>query len=91
METREYIIKQKEDLEKKDKEMVDHPDHYQANGLECIDVMEKLYGVEMTYSFCALNAFKYAWRFHNKGKAQEDLKKSAWYSTKAAELLEKME
>lgn len=73
------------------KEMVNHPDHYKgANGLECIDVMEQLYGPEMTFSFCVLNAFKYQWRFNNKGSAKEDLKKASWYNNKAVELLEKI-
>lgn len=88
METREYLLNRGE---KAEKEMVNHPDHYNVNGMECIDVMEKLFGTDWTYHFCVLNAFKYQFRFNNKGKAQEDLRKAAWYNTKAAELLEKME
>lgn len=88
MEEREYILKQKE---RADRDMVNHPSHYSINGVECIDVMESLFGIDWVYHFCVLNAFKYQFRFNNKGKAQEDLRKAAWYNTKAAELLEKME
>ena len=45
---------------------------------------------EKRLSFGCPNAFKYQFRFKNKGKAQEDLKKAAWYNTKAAELLDKI-
>ena len=86
METRKYIQEQKEG----NKDMVNHPSHYKNNGIECIDIMETLYGSEWVYHFCVLNAFKYQFRFKNKGKAQEDLKKAAWYNIKAAELLDKI-
>lgn len=88
MEEREYIRQQKEAVESA--EMVNHPQHYQADGMECIDVMEKLYGADWVYHFCVLNAFKYQWRCNNKGKTEEDLKKAMWYNQKAIELLEKM-
>ena len=44
------------------KSMVDHPDHYQAEGFECIDVMLAVFGVDAVKSFCLLNAFKYLYR-----------------------------
>ena len=43
METREYLLNRGE---KAEKEMVNHPDHYNINGMECIDVMEKLFGID---------------------------------------------
>lgn len=89
MEEREYIRQQKEARESA--EMVNHPQHYQAEGLECIDVMEKLFGIDWVYHFCVLNAFKYQWRCNNKGKTEEDLKKAIWYNNKAVELLERVE
>ena len=73
METRKYLQEQIEG----NKDMVNHPSHYKNNGIECIDIMETLYGPEWVYHFCVLNAFKYQFRFKNKGKAQEDLKKAA--------------
>ena len=42
------------------KEMVNHPSHYtRENGMECIDEMLLLFGVEEVKSFCKLNAWKY--------------------------------
>lgn len=63
------------------KSMVDHPDHYQAGGFECIDVMLAV------KSFCLLNAFKYLYRSEKKNGI-EDLKKASWYLNKIFELEE---
>ena len=53
---------------------VDHPQHYQRGGIECIDVVEHL-------SFNRGNAMKYLWRAGSKPTANEieDLEKAAWY------------
>ena len=48
------------------KSMVDHPDHYQAEGFECIDVMLAVFGVSAVKSFCLLNVFKYLYRSEKK-------------------------
>jgi len=55
---------------------VDHPEHYQAGGLECIDVIEALGWGE---GFNLGNALKYLWRASEKGNREEDLRKAAWY------------
>ena len=59
--------------------MVDHPDHYNKGGIECIDALaaavEGLVGME---SFCTANAIKYLWRWKYKGGIQ-DLEKAKWY------------
>lgn len=80
------------DTYKKEKinDNVHHPLYYQAEGLECIDVMEKLFGIDWVYHFCVLNSFKYQWRCNNKRKTEEDLRKAIWYNQKAIELLEKI-
>ena len=55
-------------------EMVNHPKHYNAHpsGVECIEIME-----HMT---CNLgNAFKYGWRYQEKGDPIENLRKMLWY------------
>lgn len=67
-------------------EAVNHPDHYQGNGIECIDAMISAFGVEEVISFCKLNAFKYIWRCSKKGRSLEDLQKAKWYLNKAEEL-----
>lgn len=73
------------------KDMVNHPSHYVADGLECIDVMLKLYGKEAVMAFCMCNAFKYQWRCNNKGNCKQDVAKARWYNDKFLELLEEDE
>lgn len=73
------------------KEMVNHPQHYNNGGLECIDVMIKLYGKDAVLNFCMLNSFKYQWRCNNKCNCKEDLAKAKWYLNKYLELLDENE
>ena len=58
---------------------VNHPAHYTAGGIECIDAIaaatEGLQGIE---AVCTANAIKYLWRWRKKNGA-EDLKKAIWY------------
>lgn len=63
----------------KEKEMVDHPEHYNQNGYECIDVMVAIYGKEWVIQWCAMTAFKYLFRCKHKEKFNEDLSKAYWY------------
>ena len=57
---------------------VNHPEHYNAGGYECIDVMEANFGKDKVQDFCLLNAFKYLWRADKKS-GLEDIKKANWY------------
>lgn len=67
-------------------DLVNHPSHYADTcSLECIEVMEYIYGPLDLSIFCRCNAFKYLWRFKNKGGAQ-DLEKAKWYLKKAESL-----
>lgn len=58
---------------------VNHPSHYTAGGVECIDALdaatEGLTGFEAVYT---ANAIKYLWRWKRKN-GKEDLKKAKWY------------
>lgn len=67
-----------------DKDMVNHPSHYE-HGIECIDEMILLYGVVETMTFCKLNAHKYRKRAFEKG-GKEDMDKSDWYMKEYAYL-----
>lgn len=67
-----------------DKDMVNHPSHYE-HGIECIDEMIILYGVVETMMFCKLNAHKYRKRAFEKG-GKEDMDKSDWYMKEYAYL-----
>lgn len=77
-------MEEKKDPEKKD--MVNHPDHYKVNKLECIDEMVVVFGVEAVIAHCKCNAWKYRYRAGNKWDKEEDLKKADWYLQKAVEL-----
>lgn len=59
-------------------EVINHPDHYNTESFECIDVMEEVFGVEAVKNFCKLNAFKYLWRADEKD-GLDDLRKARWY------------
>lgn len=58
----------------KDKEMVDHPDHYQSTKMEVIDVIEAF-----NLNFSRGNVLKYLLRAGKKSDEIEDLKKAMWY------------
>jgi hypothetical protein len=60
---------------------VNHPLHYETNGIECIDAMEAAQGADAVQDFCICNAFKYIWRHKHKNGA-EDIKKAVWYLNK---------
>lgn len=68
-------------------EMVNHPDHYKANGMECIDAMIGGFGPTEVATFCKLNAFKYVWRCTHKSNCKEDVEKAIWYLNKYKELI----
>lgn len=73
--------------EKDENSTVNHPKHYQnEGGLETIDEMILLFGLEETMIFCKLNAWKYRARASKKGSEQEDLDKANWYILKYQEL-----
>lgn len=73
------------EITKKDIEMatpsdnINHPAHYTAGKVECIDALESatvnLTGIE---AVCTANAIKYLWRWKRKNGV-EDLQKAKWY------------
>ena len=68
---------------------INHPAHYTAGGIECIDALaaatEGLHGIE---AVCTANAIKYLWRWKRKNGV-EDLKKAIWYTERLINELEK--
>lgn len=66
---------------------VNHPTHYNQDGMECIDEMILVFGVEAVKHFCVCNAWKYRYRA-NKKNGEEDLEKANWYINKFKELIE---
>ena len=65
-----------------------NPDHYKnETSLECIEVMEILFDKAVVVDFCVGNAWKYIWRWKNKG-GQTDLHKATWYINRAYKILD---
>ena len=61
---------------------VNHPRHYTAGDVECIDAIESALSPEEFRGYCKGNAIKYVWREALKG-GDEDLRKAIWYLTRA--------
>ena len=59
-------------------ETVNHPDHYTAGGIECIDAIQSALTPEEFAGYCKGNAIKYIWRMNHKG-GRESLAKARWY------------
>ncbi len=63
------------DWSKKDKgSMVDHPDHYQGNKFEVIDIIE-----DFNLNFNLGSAIKYILRAGKKGDRNQDFEKAIWF------------
>lgn len=71
-------------------EKVDHPSHYNKGGMEVIDQMIILFGLDKTIAFCELNAYKYRMRAGYKDDAAQDISKALWYENKAKELIKRI-
>ncbi|MFX3633738.1 MAG: DUF3310 domain-containing protein [Candidatus Pristimantibacillus sp.] len=71
------------------KDNVNHPSHYTAGKVECIDALEAategLIGIEAA---CTANAIKYLWRWKRKNGV-EDLRKAIWYINRLIERAER--
>jgi len=79
-EAKKAVVKTKKRVvARKKKDMVNSPPHYKTGGLECIDAMIQVFGVEAVRTYARINAFKYQWRAPYKGKQSEDLAKALWY------------
>lgn len=58
---------------------VDHPPHYTAGKIECIEAIEAATtGLEGLEAVCTANVIKYVWRWKRKNGVQ-DLAKARWY------------
>ncbi len=66
------------------KDMVNHPPHYTAGGIECIDAIKAALTEEEFRGYCKGNALKYIWREKHKG-GEESMKKAVWYLNKLTE------
>ena len=65
-------------------DMVNHPPHYNQDGIECIDAIKACTGDGFEY-YLQGNILKYLWRYKYKNGV-EDLKKAQWYLNKLLEV-----
>lgn len=59
---------------------VNHPQHYTASGIECIDAIRAALTPDEWRGYIKGNAMKYIWREMLKG-GDQDLDKAVWYLT----------
>lgn len=71
-----------------EKEMINHPSHYNHGSMECIDAIVGAYGVDEAKVFCKINAFKYLWRLGHKDAEEQEIGKIKWYLDKYVNLSE---
>lgn len=69
-------------------DMVNHPAHYTAGDIECIDALESALGKPGFLAHCRGSAIAYLWRAGMKGDAVQDLRKARWYIDKMIEVIE---
>ena len=58
---------------------VNHPQHYNVCGIECIDIIESALGPAGFKAFCIGNVIKYRWRSADKNGG-EDVRKARVYA-----------
>lgn len=77
----------KADTGKLEIDMVNHPAHYTAGNVECIDALESMsVGYRDTVQAAlAWQVVKYIWRSTLKGKPMEDLQKAQFYLNRLIE------
>lgn len=73
----------------KEKDTVNHPEHYESGSYECIDEMVAVFGMSVVANFCLCNVWKYRYRALNKN-GKEDMEKSDWYMCKYMEFKKAM-
>ena len=73
-------------------EEINHPNHYNVYDMEVVEMMERIFGIQETMSWCKLNAFKYRMRAGEKptSTVEKDLKKEKWCLNKYHELKSKL-
>ena len=71
------------------KDMVNHPPHYNQGKYETIDIIEDALGEQGIILYCQGIALKYILRMWHKNDPVEDVKKAVWYLNKIIEVSEK--
>jgi len=69
-------------------EQVNHPAHYNAGSIECIDAIKAALGPDGFKAWLRGTIIKYQWRMGLKGIAIEDAAKARWYADRLVKELE---
>jgi hypothetical protein len=69
-------------------DVVNHPEHYTKNGIECIDAIQASMIDKLFIGYCKGNVIKYLWRLGLKDSTVQDAKKAQWYMNKLVEVLD---
>lgn len=67
---------------------VNKPFHYNQGGIECIDYIKQVLGLDGFIAYCHGNMIKYQHRYRYKQNPVEDMKKAEWYLKKMNEALQ---
>lgn len=82
--------KASEALDNIEKDLVNHPPHYNNGGVECIEYIKQQLGPEGFRSYLEGSIIKYIHRFKFKNQNIRDLEKSVWYTNRLIEELKNM-
>jgi hypothetical protein len=67
---------------------VNRPAHYNlGGGVECIDYIKQVLGLEGFIAYCHGNFIKYQHRYRYKQNPLEDMQKAQWYLNKMLEAM----
>tara|TARA_B100000780_G_scaffold268818_1_gene227075 strand:+ start:378 stop:686 length:309 start_codon:yes stop_codon:yes gene_type:complete len=66
---------------------VERPSHYNQEGIECIDYIKQVLGLDGFIAYCHGNMIKYQHRYRYKQNPVEDMKKAEWYIKRMNEAL----
>lgn len=83
----ELKIPSMKEIKERKPEMVNHPDHYQGNGLEVIEVLKAFLTPEQFLGFVLANMLKYLLRMGKKDEMLQELEKTLWYGHYLKEFL----
>ena len=84
-ENKDYLYTENSDINQKD--MVNHPEHYNKGKYETYDVIVDTLGKDEAMSYCQGNVLKYIMRMWNKNKPLQDAEKAEWYLKAMIKLL----
>jgi len=70
-----------------DYDPVNRPAHYNVSGIECIDYIKQVLGVDGFIAYCQGNMIKYQHRHRYKNNPVEDMEKAQWYLNRMLEAM----